>query len=125
MLGKLFTTKEKEPLPWNNLTNTSQLGEIDVLSKEQPVLLFKHSTRCSISAMALGRFERSLNSSSNFRAYFLDLIAHRDVSNEIAERYGIRHESPQAILISNGKAVYDSSHMGINYDELNAIAQKQ
>ncbi len=125
MLGKLFATQEKNPLPWNTLIDSSQLEEIDTISKEQPVLLFKHSTRCSISAMALGRFERSFDENASFKPYFLDLIAYREVSNAIAERYGIRHESPQAILIRDGKAVFDSSHMGISYDELNARAQKQ
>ncbi|WP_462253929.1 bacillithiol system redox-active protein YtxJ [Ekhidna sp.] len=125
MLGKLFSAKEKESLPWKELNNVSQLEEIDNLSQEKPVLLFKHSTRCSISAMSLGRFERSFSDDYSFEPYFLDLIAHRDVSNMIAERYGIRHESPQAILIANGKAVFNSSHMGINYEELNSIAKKQ
>ena len=125
MLGKLFSAKENESLPWKELNNVSQLEEIDNLSQEKPVLLFKHSTRCSISAMSLGRFERSFGDDYSFEPYFLDLIAHRDVSNMIAERYGVRHESPQAILIANGKAVFNSSHMGINYEELNSIAKKQ
>ena len=125
MLGKLFSSKERESLPWNNLSNISQLEEIDKASEEKPILLFKHSTRCSISAMALGRFERSFREGASFDPYFLDLIAHRDVSNEIADRYGVRHESPQAILIRNGKAVYETSHMGIDFNELNSEAKKQ
>lgn len=124
MLGKLFSSGEKESLPWTNINEMSQLDEIDRLSKDKPVLLFKHSTRCSISAMALGRFERSYSQESSFNPYFLDLIAHRDISNEIASRYGVRHESPQAILIRDGKAVFDTSHMGISYDELNSEAKK-
>lgn len=125
MLGNLFSSKDRKTLPWKQLNDISQLEEVDNASKEKPVLLFKHSTRCSISAMALGRFERSFDESASFDPYFLDLIAHRDVSNEVAERYGIRHESPQAILIRDGKAVYDTSHMGIDYSELNIEAQKQ
>lgn len=124
MLGKLFSSGEKESLPWTNINEISQLEEIDRLSKDKPVLLFKHSTRCSISAMALGRFERSFSEEASFNPYFLDLIAHRDISNEIAARYGVRHESPQAILIRDGKAVFDTSHMGISYDELNSEAKK-
>lgn len=125
MLGKLFSSKEKEPLPWNNLIDISQLEEIDNTSKEKPVLLFKHSTRCSISAMALGRFERSFSEEVSFEPYYLDLIAHRDISNEVAERYGVRHESPQAILIRNGRVILQASHMGISYEELNSVAKKQ
>ncbi|MEP1034022.1 bacillithiol system redox-active protein YtxJ [Ekhidna sp.] len=125
MLGKLFSSKDKVPLPWKNLDRISELEEIENLSKERAVLLFKHSTRCSISAMALGRFERSYKEEALFEPYYLDLIAHRDISNEIASRYGVKHESPQAILIRNGKAVFNTSHMGISYEELNTMAQKE
>ncbi len=124
MLGKLFSSKDKVSLPWKNLEDLSQLEEVDNSSKERPVLLFKHSTRCSISAMALGRFERSYDENASFEPYYLDLISHRDISNEVASRYGVRHESPQAILIRNGKAVFDTSHMGICYDELNTESKK-
>ncbi len=125
MLGKLFSSKEPMALPWKELNNLTQLEEVDLLSKNQTILLFKHSTRCSISGMALGRFERSYDDEASFEPYFLDLIAYREVSNAIATRYGIRHESPQAILIRNGKAVFNASHMGISYEELNAEAKKQ
>ncbi|MEO9482838.1 MAG: bacillithiol system redox-active protein YtxJ [Ekhidna sp.] len=125
MLGKLFSSKEVKPLPWTQLNTISQLEEIDRMSNEKPILLFKHSTRCSISAMALGRFERSYDENASFDPYFLDLITYRDLSNKVAERYGIRHESPQVILIRNGKATFDASHMGISYSELNIEAEKQ
>ena len=125
MLGNLFTSKEKVSLPWKQLNELSQLEEIDQQSKERTVLLFKHSTRCSISSMALGRFERSYSEEASFDPYFLDLIAYREISHEIAQRYGVRHESPQAILIRNGKAIFNSSHMGISYDELNNESKKQ
>ena len=124
MLNKLFSSKEKESLTWKDLTEVSQLDEIDNLSKQKPVMIFKHSTRCSVSAMALGRFERSYKEESSFEPFYLDLIANRDVSNEIASRYNVRHESPQAILIRNGKAIFDTSHMGISYDELEIEAKK-
>ncbi len=120
MLSNLFSKKERVDLPWSHLSAIDQLVDVDSKSKEKPVLLFKHSTRCSISAMTLSRFERSYDESAAFEPYFLDLIAHRDVSDEIARKYGIRHESPQAILIKNGKAIFNASHMGINFDELNS-----
>lgn len=125
MLNKLFSSKEKASLPWTQLVNASQLEEIEKKSIDRPILLFKHSTRCSVSSMALGRFERSFDDDATFEPYYLDLIAYRDISNEVASRYGVRHESPQAILIKNGKAVFDTSHMGISYTELNTIAKKQ
>lgn len=124
MLSNLFSKKEKVDFPWKELNRLEQLEEIDTLSKDKAIVIFKHSTRCSISAMTLNRFERSYENDLAFEPYFLDLIAHRDISNEIADRYGIRHESPQAIIIKDGKAKYDASHMEISYDELNSEAEK-
>lgn len=125
MLSSLFSKKEKTSFPWNILNATSQLEEVDRISEEEPVVIFKHSTRCSISAASLGRFERSYNQEKvAFKPYFLDLISFRDVSNEISDRYDVKHESPQAILIKHGKAVTHSSHMNISYDELNEEARK-
>jgi bacillithiol system protein YtxJ len=124
MLSKLFSKTEKVSVPWKNIVDISQLEEVDQRSKEKAVILFKHSTRCSISAMSLSRFERTYQEEAAFEPYFLDLIAHRDISNAIAERYGVKHESPQAILIKNGKPVFDSSHMGISFAELNDQAEK-
>ena len=101
MLSKLFSKKETVSFPWKELTMQEQLDEIDSRSNSRPVVIFKHSTRCSISAMTLSRFERAYTDDLSFEPYFLDLIAYRDVSDAIAERYGIRHESPQALLILN------------------------
>ncbi|WP_370088466.1 bacillithiol system redox-active protein YtxJ [Ekhidna sp.] len=124
MLSSLFSKKEKVELPWTHLNQIDQLNKVDEASYKKPVLLFKHSTRCSISAMTLSRFERSFQEEAAFEPYFLDLIAHRDISNEIASKYGIKHESPQAILIKDGKVIFHESHTAINFDELNSIAQR-
>lgn len=124
MFSSLFSKSEKVDIPWNQLVDINELNQIDEISKEKPVLIFKHSTRCSISAMSLSRFERSYQSETAFMPYFVDLIAFREVSNRIAEKYGVRHESPQTILIKDGKAVFHSSHMGISYDELNNEAKE-
>ena len=103
---------------WNQLTNLAQLNEITIISNEKPVAIFKHSTRCSISRMALKQFENEFNSSDKVTPYFLDLIAHRDISNEIATRFGVHHQSPQLILIKEGKAIYSVSHSDIDAEEL-------
>ncbi|MEQ8470165.1 MAG: bacillithiol system redox-active protein YtxJ [Marinoscillum sp.] len=105
---------------WKNITSIEQLEQIDELSQKQPVLIFKHSTRCSISATALARMERkySADDAPALETYFLDLIAHRDVSNAIASRYQVEHQSPQALLIQQGESVYDNSHLGISFEEL-------
>lgn len=99
---------------WNDLTDLGQLNEIMALSNEKPVAIFKHSTRCSVSRMALKQFENEFDSSDKVTPYFLDLIAFRDVSNEIANRFGVQHQSPQLILIKDGKAVYNVSHSDID-----------
>ena len=52
------------------------------------------------------------------KPYYLDLIAHRDISNKIAQQWNIEHESPQVLVIENGKCTYHNSHMGIDYNEL-------
>lgn len=103
---------------WNELTDLGQLSEIIAMSNEKPAAIFKHSTRCSVSRMALKQFENEFNSSDKVTPYFLDLIAYRDISNEIASRFGVTHQSPQLILIKEGKAVYNVSHSDIDAEEL-------
>jgi len=103
---------------WNELTDLGQLNEIIAISNEKPVAIFKHSTRCSVSRMALKQLENEFNSSDKVTPYFLDLIVHRDISNEIANRFGVTHQSPQLILIKNGKAIYNVSHSDIDAEEL-------
>jgi bacillithiol system protein YtxJ len=104
----------KSKVNWTELTDILQLQEVEAISDEKPVVIFKHSTRCSISRMALKQFEREYDLENVVDAYFLDLIAHRDISNEIADKFNVYHESPQLILIKNGKAVYNVSHSDID-----------
>lgn len=112
-------TKTKSTLNWKPLTNVDQLDSIVQESNSQPVLVFKHSTRCSISATALNRIERSWDEKAeNISAYYLDLISYRDISNTIASKFGVIHQSPQAILLKDGKVVYDGSHFDISYDNI-------
>ncbi len=105
---------------WNQLTDIGQLETIKQESDQAPILLFKHSTTCSISAMALSRLERNYDQTKvgNLKPYYLDLKAFRDISNEIEDQFNVEHESPQAIIISKGKAIYDASHYEINFKEI-------
>jgi bacillithiol system protein YtxJ len=103
---------------WIELTDLGQLNEIMDLSHAQPVVIFKHSTRCSISRMALKQFENEFDLEGSVTPYFLDLINYRDISNEIATRFEVYHQSPQLLLIKEGKAVYDVSHSDIDAVEL-------
>ena len=108
----------KNNINWIPLTDLGQLNEIIELSNEKPVAIFKHSTRCSVSRMALKQFENEFNSHDSVETYFLDLIAYRDVSNEIATRFQVVHQSPQLVLIKEGKSVYNASHSDIDAQEL-------
>jgi bacillithiol system protein YtxJ len=103
---------------WNKLITLEQLDTIDAESNSTLILLFKHSTSCSISSTALNRIERKWQNDIAIKPYYLDLLAHRDVSNEIEKRYHIQHQSPQVLVINKGKCVYTSSHSGISYEEL-------
>ncbi len=107
---------------WNKLTDSDQLEEIKVLSYEKPVLIFKHSSRCSISSMALDRLLRNWKDEDGEKVtpFFLDLIAFRSISNKIEEVFGIPHESPQVLVIREGKSIFDQSHYAITYTEIMA-----
>ncbi|MGH1336947.1 MAG: bacillithiol system redox-active protein YtxJ [Aureispira sp.] len=96
---------------WKKLESIADLEAALEASNNKAVALFKHSTRCPVSSMAKRLVESDWNLAID--AYFLDLIAHRDVSNAIAERLNVRHQSPQMIVVKNGAAVYDASHESI------------
>lgn len=102
---------------WIPLRSSDELEQIILLSKQQPQIIFKHSTRCNISSVAKSRLERA-TAPENIPFYYLDLIAYRSLSGSIADRFAVEHESPQLLMIKNGKCVYNESHMGIDMDEL-------
>ncbi|GAA4311055.1 bacillithiol system redox-active protein YtxJ [Nibribacter koreensis] len=107
-------------MEWNSLTSAEQLAHIKEESKSQPVVIFKHSTTCSISATAKSRLERQWNDSGldQVKPYYLDLLSYRPISNQIAEEFSVRHESPQLLLIKDGQVQYHGSHLGINLQEV-------
>lgn len=106
---------------WIELLDIEQITTICDESHAQPVVIFKHSTRCSISSMAKGRLERSA-APQNILFYYLDLIRHRDISNKVAEVFQVHHESPQVLLIKNGDCIYHESHGGIIMEDIKAKA---
>ncbi|MBN7810131.1 bacillithiol system redox-active protein YtxJ [Algoriphagus sp. H41] len=107
---------------WKKLTEATQIAEIKELSNTKPVLIFKHSTRCSVSSMSLDRLLRNWKTEDGEKVipYFLDLISFRNLSNQIEAEFGVPHESPQVIIVRDGQAVYDNSHFGISYPEIMA-----
>jgi bacillithiol system protein YtxJ len=123
IFSSLFGGSENEKpttskMNWIQLVDLGQLNEIIVASSEKPVVIFKHSTRCSVSRMVLKEFESDFDLDEKVTPYFLDLLEHRDVSNAIAKRFKVEHQSPQLLLIKNGVAIYDVSHSAIDSEDL-------
>lgn len=110
-------------MDWHKLENESELSDLFQKSKEYPqqyFLIFKHSTRCPVSAMALHRLEKNwLNVKQSIEPYFLDIIRYRSVSDKIQQLLGIRHESPQVLMIKNGQCIYHQSHHLISVEDIN------
>lgn len=107
---------------WVALTDKNQLDEIISLSNSKPVLIFKHSTSCGISRMSLKTFEREFDlKEAEISLYFLDLLSYRALSNEISEKFGVIHQSPQVLVIKNGKVIYNDSHHSISVNDIKKI----
>ena len=104
-------------MSWIQLNLSDQLDDIIEQSKYTPQVIFKHSTRCSISIMAISRLEREpMPEGMSF--YYLDLLSYRELSNLIAEKFNVEHQSPQILLIKNGQCTYEETHSAISMDEL-------
>ena len=117
LFGSLFgsnETKEKKELPWIPLTSKEQLVTIRERSKERPQIIFKHSTTCGISRMAIGMFSGSYPFDENSAdLYYLDLHSYREVSNEVGIAFQVLHQSPQLLVIKNEDTVFHTSHGAI------------
>jgi bacillithiol system protein YtxJ len=106
---------------WIELTDAAQVDLLVERSKTRPQVIFKHSTRCSISGTAKFRLE-SAKGSDAVDFYYLDLLSYRSISGLIAERFGVPHASPQVLVIRDGRCIFDESHLGIRMDEILAQA---
>ncbi|MDN3593392.1 bacillithiol system redox-active protein YtxJ [Zunongwangia endophytica] len=125
IFDKVFGGGEKEEkktsaINWTPLTDVSQLEIAEMESQQQLVAILKHSTRCGISRMVLKQFENSYDipEDAEVKLYFLDLLNHRDISNKIADRFSVRHESPQLILLKGKEVVHHSSHQDIEVQNI-------
>lgn len=116
IFDSLFKSEAKNTnWPGEQLEDLGQLDAISAASFTTPQLIFKHSTRCSISRFVLADFIKHFSYSSvELGAHLLDLLNHRDISNAIAERFNVVHQSPQVVLIKDGKVIDHASHEGIN-----------
>ena len=118
MFGGLFGGGEKLMHPaWMELSTLDQLNKIKEDSYKKTQVLFKHSTRCSISSMAYNRLEKGWDEKSEAADFhYLDLIRFREVSNAIASMFSVHHESPQLLVIKNGVCERNASHNQVSAD---------
>lgn len=121
-LDQIFGKKEDQDHSkslWKKIESQKDLDAAIEKSSQQKVLIFKHSTKCFISKTVLRSFEKQMQESDkNFGYYFLDLLAYRSISNEIESRFDVVHQSPQLIVLENGKAIYNASHQNIDLDKI-------
>ncbi|PKP49946.1 MAG: bacillithiol system redox-active protein YtxJ [Bacteroidetes bacterium HGW-Bacteroidetes-12] len=113
---------------WLRLENPSdfqQLLDASFSDNLSAVAIFKHSTRCVISTMAKVRLAASWNFKDELPIYYLDLIQHRALSNQVSEELGVEHQSPQLLLIKGGKCFYHTSHNGISVREINSFLKQK
>ena len=105
-------------MDWNHIETLSGLEALDESSFASDALIFKHSTTCSISHIAKRRLEEDWDITLEIMPYYLDLKQFRDISNTIAEKYMVHHESPQVLIIRAGECIFDASHLDITIDEI-------
>lgn len=121
IFGKLFGENEapKQSSLWKIIASEKDLNEAVENSYHQKTVIFKHSTSCFISKTVLKNFEKEIEDiDQKISFYYLDLLVHRSVSNKIAEDFGIRHESPQLIVLEDGKAINNASHQDISISQI-------
>ena len=112
-------TSNKVVFPWKELKSVQEFQNL--WNSEVPFLVFKHSTRCSISSMALRRFEHSFSTADFHELYYLDLLQYRNISNEIAEITKVYHQSPQVLVIKNKEIIYHASHEQIDAETIEKL----
>ncbi|HEX4876457.1 MAG TPA: bacillithiol system redox-active protein YtxJ [Chitinophagaceae bacterium] len=104
-------------MQWLQLESEEQLASLLEKSIKRPQVIFKHSTRCSVSSVIKNRLEKSAIP-GHIDFHYLDLIRYRSLSNKIAEDLGVWHESPQVLLIQNGHCIFDESHLAIYMEDI-------
>ncbi len=124
-MGLFGFSGSNSKLPWVNIESVEHLNDVLNHESERPKLFFKHSTRCSISSMALSSFEGNWTTDNELcELYFIDLLRYRDVSNAIADITGIIHQSPQAIVVRGEKVLYEATHSSIDARQIESLLQK-
>ena len=131
IINKLFKSQrdiakeEMAGIEWDTLESVDQLDNIIKNSSIKPKVLFKHSTRCGISRMVLKQFENGYQKADDqVTYYFLDLLNYREVSNAIAEKLQVTHQSPQVIVLRNEEVIHSESHHGIDIKKVQEIVHQ-
>ncbi|OUS21722.1 cytosolic protein [Nonlabens dokdonensis] len=131
-MDKLFKSQrdiakeEMTGIPWEPLESIDQLENVIKNSTIKPKVIFKHSTRCGISRMVLNQFENGFESNDDeVTFYFLDLLNYREVSNAVAEKLNVRHQSPQIIVLYNKEILHTESHQGIDIKKVQQIVSNK
>lgn len=110
-------TSNEKKINWEQLTGEEQLEDFIQSSHDKPVAFFKHSTRCSISSMALSRLENNWNlEEEQVIPVYLDLIRYREISNKLAHELNVTHQSPQLLVVKDGKCIYHASHNQVDVE---------
>ena len=104
-------------MQWSVLTTEEQLAVLLEKSFSNPQVIFKHSTRCSVSSMIKTRLEKSAIP-LHIDFHYLDLLAYRPLSNKIAEKLHVYHESPQVLLLKDGECIFDESHIAVYMEDI-------
>lgn len=130
---QLFNTKSTQKevetnslnFTWRTLEDISQLDAVEKLSEEKLVVIFKHSVTCGISNMVWHQFQNEIDfTNEHIEMLYLDLLAHRDVSNEITRRFQVLHQSPQILVIKNGEVLHHASHSAIRLSNIRQYLPK-
>lgn len=134
LLSQLFSKKKTESRDeskgvnfiWRTLEESSQLNAVETLSKEKIVVIFKHSVTCGISNMVWHQFQNEIDfNNDHIEMLYLDLLAHRDISNEITKRFKVLHQSPQILVIKDAEVLHHASHSAIRISNIKKYLPQQ
>lgn len=106
------------------IRDLSDAGALDAALKEELAVIYKHSRICPTSAWALNEIREFVQRNSQVPVYQIDVISSRSIARQVAEDLGIRHESPQVIVVRNGSPIAHGSHHEVTRDKLEAWCRK-
>jgi len=108
---------------WININSAESISEILELSKKEKVMILKFSPKCAINYVVRNLLEREwVEGEMRMKTYMVDVIANKDISEKLEKEFGVTHESPQALILQNGKPVFNASHGKVIFSELRKYA---